>query len=119
VRFVKRKYSAEQLPRFRALHQLYKNGIVLADNMFLLEECEEMYFYVIEAELDAKESRFVTLQHYLYEDGISQEERLAILAKIKILVDCLHQEGQAYAGLDPRKIVIDDEKHLYLAPFDL
>ena len=42
-----------------------------------------------------------------------------MLGKIKILIDCLHQEGQAYAGLDPRKIIIDDEKHLYLAPFNL
>ena len=42
-----------------------------------------------------------------------------MLGKIKILVDCLHQEGQAYAGLDPRKIIIDDENHLYLAPFNL
>jgi hypothetical protein len=42
-----------------------------------------------------------------------------MLGKIKILIDCLHQEGQAYAGIDSRRIIIDDEQHLYLAPFDL
>lgn len=42
-----------------------------------------------------------------------------MLARIKILIDCLHQEGQSFAGLDPRKIILDDEGHIYLAPFDL
>lgn len=51
VRFIKRKYSEEHLPRFKAMHKLYKNGIILADNMFILEECEELFFYVIEAEI--------------------------------------------------------------------
>jgi hypothetical protein len=51
VRFVKRKYNELQFSRFKALHRLYKSGIVLADNMFLLEECEQLYFYVIEAEI--------------------------------------------------------------------
>jgi len=55
----------------------------------------------------------------LYRNDIDEEEGKSILGKIKILVDCLHQEGEAFAGLDPRKIIIDDEKHLYLAPFGL
>ena len=59
------------------------------------------------------------MHHYLYRNDVDEEESKSILGKIKILVDCLHQEGQAYAGLDPRKIIIDDEKHLYLAPFGL
>lgn len=41
------------------------------------------------------------------------------IGKIKILVDCVHQEGQPYAGIDPRKIIVDEDKHLYLAPYDL
>jgi hypothetical protein len=56
---------------------------------------------------------------YLYDQPIEEEGRKAILSKVKVLIDCLHQEGQAYAGLDPRKIIIDEEQHLYLAPFEL
>ena len=52
VRFIRRQYSDDCLPRFRALHRLYKNGIVLADNMFILEEGESFFFYVIEAEIE-------------------------------------------------------------------
>ena len=44
----------------------------------------------------------------MYQNEIDEEESKSILGKIKILVDCLHQEGQIYAGLDPRKIIIDD-----------
>ena len=107
------------LPRFKALHTLYKNGIVLADNMFILEECEAFYFYVIEAEVEIDDQRFETLHHYLYCNSLGEEEGRSILGKLKILIDCLHQEGQSFAGLDPRRVIIDDEKNLYLAPFDL
>ena len=107
------------LPRFKALHRLYQNGIVLADNMFILEECEEFYFYVIEAEVELEDERFQTLHQYLYCNSLEEEESKSILGKLKILIDCLHQEGQSFAGLDPRRVIIDDEKHLYLAPFDL
>lgn len=34
--------------------------------MFVLEECEQLYFYIIEAELDPENTRFNTLHHYLY-----------------------------------------------------
>jgi hypothetical protein len=49
VRFIKRRFTQDQFPRFQALHKLYKSGIVLADNMFILEECDQLYFYIIEA----------------------------------------------------------------------
>lgn len=101
------------------LSKLYKNGIVLADNMFIIEECEQHYFYVIEAEIEPANRRFRNLQQYLYEERPSEEQRKAMVSKIKILVDCLHQEGQAYAGLDVRGIIVDDEDHIYLAPFQL
>ncbi len=39
--------------------------------MFILEECEEPYFYIIEAELDPDNSRFTTLHHYLYYQDIT------------------------------------------------
>lgn len=74
---------------------------------------------MIEAELDLDNNRFKTLQQYLYDHQPTVEEGKVMLGKIKILIDCLHQEGQAYAGIDPRKIIIDDENHIYLAPFDL
>lgn len=119
VRFVKRKFSEEQFPRFKALHRLYKSGIILADNMFILEECDRLYFYVIEAELESGNSRFSTLQDYLYAFEPTQQDRKEILTKIKILVDCLHQEGQPFAGIDPRKIILDDDNNIYLAPFQL
>lgn len=66
VRFLKRKFTPELFPRFKVLSKLYKNGIVLADNMFIIEECEQHYFYVIEAELEAANRRFRNLQQYLY-----------------------------------------------------
>lgn len=91
VRFRKLKYDEEVLPRFKALHRLYTNGIVLADNLFVLQECEEFYYYVIEAEIALDNARFQTLQQYLYNNQPSVEESKAILGKIKILVDCLHQ----------------------------
>ena len=40
VRFIKRPYSSELMGRFRTLYGLYQRGIVLVDNMFILEECE-------------------------------------------------------------------------------
>ena len=61
--------------------------------MFVLEECEEFYYYVIEAELEMESSRFQTLHHYLCNNVVDEEESKLILGKIKILVDCLHQEG--------------------------
>jgi hypothetical protein len=32
----------------------------------------------------------------------------SIIAKIKVLIDCLHEDNQAFGGLDTRKIIIDD-----------
>lgn len=85
--------------------------------MFVIEECEELYFYVIEAELESKGGRFCSLMQVLYEKDLREEERKGFVSKIKILMDCLHQEGEAYGGLDTRSIVVDEENHLYLAPF--
>jgi hypothetical protein len=53
----------------------------------------------------------------MYQNKPSEEERKTIISKIKILVDCLHEQGQPFAGLDTRNIIIDDENHLYFAPF--
>lgn len=36
VRFIKKKFSEEYFNRFKGLYKLYKNGIVLADNMFVI-----------------------------------------------------------------------------------
>lgn len=44
----------------------------------------------------------------MYLSTLSEEERKGILIKIKILIDCLHQEGQYYGGLNSRNIIIDD-----------
>jgi hypothetical protein len=93
VRFIRRQYSDDCLPRFRALHRLYKNGIVLADNMFILEEGESFFFYVIEAEIERDSSRFETLQQYLDSNELDEDGRKELISKMKILVDCLHQEG--------------------------
>ena len=41
--------------------------------MFILEECEEFYYYVIEAEIHIESSRFQTLHHYLYNNDINEE----------------------------------------------
>lgn len=75
VRFIRREYSNECLPRFKALHKLYKSGIVLADNMFILEEGDSLFFYVIEAEVEKDSSRFATFQQYLFEKEITDEEK--------------------------------------------
>lgn len=93
VRFIRREYSSDCLPRFKALHRLYKNGIILADNMFILEEGEALFYYIIEAEVSRDCSRFNTFQQYLYEAEISEDEKKCFIGKIKILLDCLHQEG--------------------------
>ena len=119
VRFIKRPYRNELLRRFKALHRLYQRGVVLVDNMFILEECEDFYFYVIEAEIEpGKEGRFKRLVEYLQEQR-DPAERKEIVGKIKVMLECLHQEGEPFAGLDLRRIIVDDEKQLYLAPFDL
>ena len=42
-----------------------------------------------------------------------------MLSRIKIMLECLQQEGEAFGGLDPRRIIVDDDGQVYLAPFDL
>lgn len=66
---------------------------MLADNMFVIEECEELYFYIIEAELEMSGGRFCSLLQYLHEKKLGEEERKGLVSKVKILLDCLHQEG--------------------------
>jgi hypothetical protein len=36
VRFIKKRFTEQLFPRFKVLAKLYKNGIVLADNMFII-----------------------------------------------------------------------------------
>lgn len=93
MRFIKKKFTPDSFARFKTLYKLYKSGIVLADNMFIIEECEELYFYIIEAELELGGGRFCSLMQFLYENKLSEEERKGFVGKIKILLDCLHQEG--------------------------
>ena len=61
VRFYKIPFEEEYFNRFENLIQLFNQGIVLADNVFILEESGSLFYYVIEAYLDDPNSRFQTL----------------------------------------------------------
>ena len=39
--------------------------------------------------------------------------------KVKVLLDCLHQTGEPYAGLTSNSIIIDSEDNVFLSPFSL
>lgn len=49
VKFNKIPYSDALIDRFEALVSLYEQGVVLADNLFILDEADKLYFYIIEA----------------------------------------------------------------------
>ena len=122
VKFIKIEYSEKLFPRFEVLVKLFRDGVVLADNVFLLEEGGEYYFYIIEAYIakscSQEDQSFQTLQQYLMKD-IQYEERKQIFKRLKVLFEKLHQTGEYYGGLTSQKILIDDQKNLYLAPFKL
>lgn len=61
----------------------------------------------------------MTLQQYISENQISTEKKRNLINKTKILIDCVHQSGQPYAGLNSSQIIIDEDENLYLAPFSL
>lgn len=111
--------------RFEILFSLFQKGIVLADNMFVLEEGQmEYFYYVIEPYLvlDDNETPFLTLQQFLLENRNSLggfEKRRELFSKCKNLLDHLSMYDQAYCGLNSRKIVVDDEENVFLLPFSL
>ena len=59
------------------------------------------------------------LARYLQGKEREEEERVQMLSRIKIMLECLHQEGEPFGGLDPRRIIVDDDKQVYMCPFDL
>jgi 5-carboxymethyl-2-hydroxymuconate isomerase len=75
------------------LYRLFRQGAILADNMFVKKEADGYYFYVIEAYLaPKKQSKFVSL-HAMIQEGKSQEKMKAIGEKIRALLQACHHEG--------------------------
>lgn len=97
----KQKFEVALLSRFKAMYRLFRQGAILADNMFVKRDADGYYFYIIEAYLTPKkQGKFVSLQT-LIQESKSQHLMASIAERIRILLLACHQEGENYLCLTP------------------
>ena len=91
---------------------MFQKGNIIADNIFILEERNTYFYYIIEPYLTNKvDEIFVTLQQYMFENRnnfCGFDNKLAIFHKCKVLLDNLSQFEVKYYGLNTKKIIVDD-----------
>jgi hypothetical protein len=109
------------LSRFKTQYRLFKEGVILADNMFVRRESQEYFIYTIEAYIDRKpKGKFVTLQSLL-DEGLEVGRLADIADKVRVLLDKTHREGENYLCLTPLRIIVEEEAdwNVQLAPFEI